>query len=174
MENKINSPCAEDFTDFELIRHESNWEMGYREYDFKCKISGEETIVHFLMQRHDEGYGFTIRTDENDIYERMERRELFRLEDKLQEEVQYGLYHEEILKLSTVDGCKDLEFEFMENNDVYLNRSLKRLWTELSAKEKELEKKERPSVQEMLKEKRVKHEKHPKEKAYKKVKSQEL
>ena len=153
---EINSPCASDFTDFELIRHESHWEMGYKEYDFKCMIKGEETIVHFLMQRHDEGYGFTIHTDENDIYERMSRGELLKLEDKLQEEIQYGLYHEDIIKLAPIDDCKDLEFELMENNDVFLNRVLKRLWPEMSAKERELEKKERPSVKDALKEKQMK------------------
>ena len=174
MEGKINSPCAEDFTGFKLIRHESNWEMGYREYDFKCKISGEETVIHFLTQRHDEGYGFTIRTDDNDIYDRMSRQELFKLEDKLQEEIQYGLYHEDILKLTTIIQCKDLEFEFMEYDDVYLNRALKRLWSELSAKEKELEEKERPSIKKLLKEKHTSHIEKVKKKTCKRAETQEL
>lgn len=151
MDEMLKSPCSEDFTDFELIRHEANWGLGYKEYDFKCKIDGEETVVHLLMQRHDDGYGFTIRTDENDIYERMSRQELIKLEDKLQGEVQYGLYHEKILKLKSLDDCGDLEFELMENNNVYLNKALRRLWTELSEKKQAIREMEKTATKDVSK-----------------------
>lgn len=151
MDEMLKSPCSEDFTDFELIRHEANWDLGYKEYDFKCKIDSEETVVHLLMQRHDDGYGFTIRTDENDIYERMSRQELIKLEDKLQGEVQYGLYHEKILKLKSLDDCEDLEFELMENNNVYLNKALRRLWTELSEKKQAIREMEKTATKDVSK-----------------------
>ena len=47
-------------------------------------------------------------------------------------------YHKKIEGLTTVDDCKDLEFELMENDNVYLNRVLGKLWTVLEAKETEI------------------------------------
>ena len=37
-----------------------------------------------------------------------------------------------------MEDCKDLEFELMENNNVYLNRVIRKLWSELAAKQEEI------------------------------------
>lgn len=65
--------------------------------------------------------------------------EIRRLDDKLQEAIQYGEYHKRIENLKTPDECDEMEFEFMENDDGYFRLSLSKLWKELNDKRRELE-----------------------------------
>mgnify|MGYP000927211817 FL=1 len=130
---------ADDITDITLIQAGYFWEMGYNEFDFTCKIKGEDDILHMREQRHDDGSGFVIRSEKDDIWERITRKEACKLDDKLQEAIQYGNYHKRMGELTTLDDCKDMEFELMENNNVFLNRVIKKLWSELEAKQIEIE-----------------------------------
>ena len=129
---------AEDITDIQLTQAGYYWEMGFNEFDFTCKIKGEDDVLHMREQRHDEGSGFVIRSEKDDIWERITRKEACKLDDKLQEAIQYGNYHKRIAGLTTAEDCMDLEFELMENNNVYLNRVIRKLWSELAAKQKEI------------------------------------
>ena len=130
---------AEDITDIKLTQAGYYWEMGYNEFAFTCKIKGEDDVLHMREQRHDDGSGFVIRSEKDDIWERITRKEACKLDDKLQEAIQYGNYHKRIGELTTLDDCKDMEFELMENNNVFLNRVIKKLWSELEAKQIEIE-----------------------------------
>ena len=152
-EKREKDIVADDITDITLTQAGYYWNAGYNEFDFTCKIKGEDDVLHMREQRHDDGYGIVIRSEKDDIWERITPSEAFKLEDKLQEEIQYGNYHKQIEDLTTMDGCKDLEFELMENDNVHLNRVLGKLWTELEAKEKEIGKEERPSVRGKIKQK---------------------
>ena len=129
---------AEDVTDIKLTQAGYYWEMGFNEFDFTCKIKGEDDVLHMREQRHDEGSGFVIHSEKDDIWERITRKEACKLDDKLQEAIQYGIYHKRIAGLTTVEACKDLEFELMENNNVYLNRVIRKLWSELAATQEEI------------------------------------
>ena len=129
---------AEDITDIQLTQAGYYWEMGFNEFDFTCKIKGEDDVLHMRAQRQDDGSGFVIRSEKDDIWERITRKEACKLDDKLQEAIQYGNYHKRITGLTTVEDCKDLEFELMENNNVYLNRVIRKLWSELEAKREEI------------------------------------
>lgn len=51
---------AEDITDIKLTRAGYYWEMGFNEFDFTCKIKGEDDTLHMREQRHDEGNCFTL------------------------------------------------------------------------------------------------------------------
>lgn len=129
---------ADDITDIKLTQAGYYWGMGYNEFDFLCKIKGEEDVLHLTEQRYDDGSSFVIRTEKDDIWNRIISTEAEKLEDKLQEVVQYGNYHKRIRKLATLEDCKDLEFELMENDNAYLNRVIGKLWTELAKKQKEI------------------------------------
>ena len=129
---------AEDITDIQLTQAGYYWEIGFNEFDFTCKIKGEDDTLHMREQRHDEGSGFVIHSEKDDIWERITRKEACKLDDKLQEAIQYGNYHKRIAGLTTVEACKDLEFELMENDNVFLNRVIRKLWSELAAKQEEI------------------------------------
>lgn len=129
---------AEDITEIELTRVGYYWEMGYNEFDFTCKIKGEDDELYMQEQRHDNGSGFVIHSGKNDIWERMTRAEACKLDDKLRETIQYGKYHKRIGELTSMADCKEMEFELMENNNVYLNKAIRKLWSELAAKQEEI------------------------------------
>ena len=77
--------------------HKRRNEMSYKlVFDFTCRIEGQEDRIHMVQQRHDKGYGLVIRSEKDDIWERLSGSEAFRLEEKLLDEVEYRTYHNRI------------------------------------------------------------------------------
>lgn len=126
---------AADVTDIRLTQAEYYWDAGYNEFDFSCKINREMDILHMVQQKHDDGYGLVIRSEKDDIWDRISGSEAFRLEEKLLDEVQYRTYHNRIEKLASLSDCQEMHFELMENDNPNLNHVLGKLWTELNQKE---------------------------------------
>lgn len=136
-EEKI-SITAEEVTDIRLTQAGYYWEAGYNEFDFTCKIEGTEDRIHMVQQRHDEGYGLVIRSEKDDIWDRISGSEAFRLEEKLLDEVQYRTYHDRIEKLTSLSNCREMQYELMENDNHNLRNVIGNLWTELREKEDQL------------------------------------
>ena len=132
------SVTAEEVTDIRLTQAGYYWEAGYNEFDFTCKIEGVEDKIHMIQQRHDEGYGLVIRSEKDDIWERLSGSEAFRLEEKLLDEVEYRTYHNRIEKLDSLSACQEMRYELMENDNHNLCNVIGSLWTELSQKENQL------------------------------------
>ena len=126
---------AADVTDIRLTQAEYYWDAGYNEFDFSCKINREMDILHMVQQKHDDGYGLVIRSEKDDIWDRISGSEAFRLEEKLLDEVQYRTYHNRIEKLASLSDCQEMHFELMENDNPNLNHVIGKLWTELNQKE---------------------------------------
>ena len=126
---------AADVTDIRLTQAGYYWDAGYNEFDFSCKINGEKDIIHMVQQRHDDGYGLVIRSEKDDIWDRITGSEAFQLEEKLLDEVQYRTYHNRIEKLASLSDCQEMHFELMENDNPNLNHVIGKLWTELNQKE---------------------------------------
>ena len=133
-EEKI-SITAEEVTDIRLTQAGYYWEAGYNEFDFTCRIEGTEDRIHMVQQRHDEGYGLVIRSEKDDIWDRISGSEAFRLEEKLLDEVQYRTYHDRIEKLTSLSNCREMQYELMENDNHNLRNVIGNLWTELREKE---------------------------------------
>lgn len=93
-------------------------------FDFTCRIEGQEDRIHMVQQRHNEGYGLVIRSEKDDIWERLSGSEAFRLEEKLLDEVEYRTYHNRIEKLDSLSACREMHFELMENNNPNLNHMI--------------------------------------------------
>ena len=104
-------------------------------FDFTCRIEGQEDRIHMVQQRHNEGYGLVIRSEKDDIWERLSGSEAFRLEEKLLDEVEYRTYHNRIGKLDSLSACREMHFELMENNNPNLNYMIGKIWNELGQKE---------------------------------------
>ena len=136
-EEKI-SITAEEVTDIRLTQAGYYWEAGYNEFDFTCRIEGTEDRIHMVQQRHDEGYGLVIRSEKDDIWDRITGSEAFRLEEKLLDEVQYRTYHDRIEKLTSLSNCREMQYELMENDNHNLRNVIGNLWTELREKEDQL------------------------------------
>ena len=136
-EEKI-SVTAEEVTDIRLTQAGYYWDAGYNEFDFICKIEGVEDKIHMVQQRHDEGYGLVIRSEKDDIWDRISGSEAFRLEEKLLDEVQYRSYHDRIEKLTSLSNCREMYYELMENDNHNLRNVIGNLWMELREKEDQL------------------------------------
>ena len=136
-EEKI-SITAEEVTDIRLTQAGYYWEAGYNEFDFTCRIEGTEDRIHMVQQRHDEGYGLVIRSEKDDIWDRISGSEAFRLEEKLLDEVQYRTYHDRIEKLTSLSNCREMQYELMENDNHNLRNVIGNLWTDLREKEDQL------------------------------------
>lgn len=148
-ENKVIT--ADDVTDIVLKQAGYYWESGYNEFDFTCKIKGEENQIHMTEYRYDEGSGVTIHSDKDDIWSKLPRREVYKLDDKIQDAIQYGQYHKKIQSAKNMEDIDDIRFELMEDNNCHLNHVIKKLWTEV---EKKMESFEKSSVREKLKDKK--------------------
>ena len=133
-EEKI-SVTAEEVTDIRLTQAGYYWDAVYNEFDFICKIEGVEDKIHMIQQRHDEGYGLVIRSEKDDIWDRISESEAFKLEEKLLDEVQYRTYHDRIEKLTSLLSCREMHYELMENDNYNLRNVIGNLWTELREKE---------------------------------------
>ena len=136
-EEKISITAAE-VTDIRLTQAGYYWESGYNEFDFTCRIEGEEDTIYMVQQRHDEGYGLVIRSERDDIWNRISGSEAFWLEEKLLDEVQYRTYHDRIKKLTSLSNCREMYYELMENGNHNLRNVIGNLWTELREKEDQL------------------------------------
>ena len=84
-ERREKDIVADDITDITLIQVGYYWNSGYNEFDFTCKIKGEDDVLHMREQRHDDGNSLVIRSEKDDIWERISTKEAFKLDDKLQE-----------------------------------------------------------------------------------------
>ena len=136
-EEKIGITAAE-VTDIRLVQTGYYWEAGYNEFDFTCRIEGQEDRIHMVQQRHDEGYGLVIRSEKDDIWDRLSGSEAFRLEENLLDEVEYRTYHNRIEKLASLSACREMQYELMENDNYNLMNVIGSLWTELSQKENQI------------------------------------
>ena len=107
-------------------------------YDFECDIRGEHDSLQYTLEYHDDGEGFTIHTEKNDIWERMSEPELERLEGILAREAVYFRYHEKITGAESLEDLKEIEYEIMEDESPYFPAVSERVWKAFSQKEQEL------------------------------------
>ena len=93
---------AEDITDLQLV--DSEYMSGTRTtiHDFDCKVKGEANRLQYTLEYHDDGEGFTIHTEKDDIWNRMSMQELERLDVKLGQEVLYYHYHNKTVNADTL------------------------------------------------------------------------
>lgn len=108
------------------------------EYDFTCEIRGEQDILHYTVEYHDDGEGFTIHTEKDDIWERMSEPELERLEMVLEREALYFQYHEDIENATNLEELQEVSYSIMENESIYFRQISDRVWNEYGQREREL------------------------------------
>ena len=107
-------------------------------YDFECDIRGEHDSLQYTLEYHDDGEGFTIHTEKDDIWERMSEPELERLEGILSKEAVYFKYHEKIAGTESLEDLKEIEYEIMEDESPDFRAVSERVWKDFSQKEREM------------------------------------
>ena len=138
MEGAEKPLTAEDVKNLILVNQEYFSGSRTTVYDFECDIRGEHDSLQYTLQYHDDGEGFTIHTEKDDIWERMAKPELERLEVVLGRETVYFKYHEKIAGAESLEELKELEYEIMEDESSYFHAVSGRVWKDFSQKEHEL------------------------------------
>ena len=106
--------------------------------DFECDIRGEHDKLQYTLEYHDDGEGFTIHTEKDDIWERMPEPELARLEGILGREALYFKYHDKIAGAKSLEDMEEICFSIMEEESPYFSAVSQRVWGEYEQKNEEL------------------------------------
>lgn len=129
---------ADDIQNLVLRNREYTPVTRTTEYDFTCDIRGEHDILHYLVEYHDEGEGFTIHTEKDDIWERMPQPELERLERILGREALYFQFQEQIDNAENLEELQEVRYSIMENESSYFPEISERVWKDYEKKEQAL------------------------------------
>lgn len=113
---------AEDVQNLVLINREYSAGTRTAVYDFECDIRGEHDTLQYTLEQHDDGEGFTIHTQKDDIWERMSEPELERLEGIISREALYFKYHDKIAGAKSVEDMEEIQFIIMEDESPYFRQ----------------------------------------------------
>lgn len=148
--NAMDRPTlAEDITNIKGVDRQYNAGMREMTYTFECDVRGTHDILTYEVSQHDDGEGYTIHTENNDIWESMSEPELRKLEAVLSREATYFLWQQRIENAVTVDDLREVRYGFMEAENLNLSQAQRELiWDGIDAKQIEIER----SAQEMAQE----------------------
>ena len=139
IEKKEEQPLtADDVQNLVLIDREYIRGTRTTVYDFECDIRGEHDKLQYTLEYHDDGEGFTIHTEKDDIWERMPEPELARLEGILGREALYYKYHDKIASAKSLEDMEEIRFSIMEEESPYFSAVSQRVWGEYEQKNEEL------------------------------------
>ena len=127
---------AKDFQYIELEKAGYYWDSGYNEFTLKCKVRGKAAELKYTVYRHDEGYGFTIHSDGEDIWESMPEPELDRLEDVLSNAVAFGEWKKRLEEAKTREEVREVRYSLYDEESGKLTREqIQELHTAIDEKE---------------------------------------
>ena len=125
---------ADDVQNLVLINREYIRSTRTTVYDFECDIRGEHDKLQYTLEYHDDGEGFTIHTEKNDILERMSEPELERLEGILEREALYYKFHAQIVGAKSLEDLQEIQYSIMEDESPYFSAVSERIWSEFNQK----------------------------------------
>lgn len=146
--NAMDRPTlAEDITNIKGVDRQYNAGMREMTYTFECDVRGTHDILTYEVSQHDDGEGYTIHTENNDIWESMSEPELRKLEAVLSREATYFLWQQRIENAVTVDDLREVRYGFMEAENLNLSQAQRELiWDGIDAKQIEIERSAQVSV----------------------------
>ena len=109
-------------------------------YQFECEIKGEKDRLTYELSQHDDSEGFTIHTEKNDVWERMEINELRKLEEVLSVEAEVLKWQERADGANTLERLQEVKNWWMESEVRLPEEQIKKITEILEAKGAELEK----------------------------------
>lgn len=108
-------------------------------YQFECEIKGEKDRLTYELSQHDDSEGFTIHTEKNDIWERMEINELRKLEEMLSVEAEVLKWQERANGANTLERLQEVKNWWMESEVRLPEEQTKKITEILETKGTELE-----------------------------------
>ena len=145
---------ASEVTDIIWVGSKYYPSMRTSEHTLSCRIRGEKTCLSYEVSRHDDGEGFVIHSDGQDIWDRMPEMELRKLEPILSSAVVFGHWMRKIIQADTLVEIRDVRYGLFETENldltreqiVELHREIDRKEDSLLAAKKQRERKERDDL----------------------------
>lgn len=97
-----------------IVWVKSEYYVGGSSHEFTCEIDGKTLNVKHELYHHDDGYGFTIHTKPEDIWNRMDPVELEKLDATLWKERDFGSFLQQIQEASDLDMLDEVKWQLME------------------------------------------------------------
>ena len=140
---------ASDVTNIEW--QNSRYYPGIRtaEHDLTCEICGVSANLLYEVSQHDDGEGFTIHSDSEDIWDHMPEPELRKLEVVLSNAVEFGHWKRELEQAKTVDEVREVRYGIYEAENMTLSKEqIMELHNAIDQKEEVLVANEKPPWEE--------------------------
>ena len=132
-----------DVTQIEWIGSKYFPGMRTSEHTLTCKIRGEDHVLNYELSRYDDGEGYVIRSDGNDIWESMPETELEKLEAVLSNAVEYGHWKRNIDQAKTIDELQSVRYSLYDTEYPILSKQqIRSLHEMIDRKESALVKKD--------------------------------
>lgn len=132
---------SNDITDLRII--DRDFDNGTKEetYTFECNMKGEPTILTYSVVNEKYGASFSIHTDKNDIWDKiqnkkMEAGEIDKLVKRLSDEAAFYNWNKKITEALNTDELLDIKYEFLEAENLSKSAS-QRIGDALDNREKE-------------------------------------
>ena len=105
---------VDDFTDFRLIDMEYDEVNREKRYTFECKVRAEPDVLTYILSMHDDGEHFLLHTQNDDIWFRMDMRQLRLLEQIVNREATFGLLEKDISEAKNEDDLYFVNYAIWE------------------------------------------------------------
>jgi hypothetical protein len=146
---------AEDVTNISGLNYEYSPTTRTAEYTFFCEVKGVPQTLTYEVSMHDDGEGFTLHTDKNDIWDTMSEPELRKLETTISREAELYKWERRIDRAVTTADLEDVRIGIMETERLGLtNEQIQRLFESVNRKEQSID---RMTSEKVVKEKPAKN-----------------
>ncbi|MCD8336386.1 MAG: DUF3849 domain-containing protein [Lachnospiraceae bacterium] len=112
---------ADEITNFEEISMEYYPHLRIAEVVFSCEVRGEPDVLTYELSQHDDGESYSLHTKNHDIWDRMSRKELGKLESVVSREATFSGWKKEIEQADSPDALREVEFGMMETEHLNLS-----------------------------------------------------
>lgn len=135
-EQSKNQIKAEDITNFKGMNYEYSAVTREAEYTFACEVKGEPRTLTYIVSQHDDGVGYTMHTDQTDIWDVMSEPELRKLEDVVSSEAEVYKWERQIENAKDLPDIEDLKCGLMEESSRKISKEQRqKLGEAIDAKE---------------------------------------
>ncbi len=130
---------AEDVTDIRLESSSYSAVSREKEYHLTCKINGVPDTLVYTVSQHDDGEGFTIQSQKDDIWKKMSRPELEKLEDVLARAVEFDYWSKSIEHAADADALEVVALDYRWAEDLNLSDEQQdALWSQIETRRVQL------------------------------------
>ena len=130
---------AEDVTDIKVESSSYSAVSREKEYHLTCKINGVPDTLVYTVSQHDDGEGFTIQSQKDDIWKKMSRPELEKLEDVLARAVEFDYWSKSIEHAADADALEVVALDYRWAEDLNLSDEQQdALWSQIETRRAQL------------------------------------